>query len=44
MVVSGLIAVLCVCHEMHAFTRPGANVYIGEVDVHRILAILSDIL
>ena len=30
-VVSGLIAVLPVCHEMHAFTRPGANEYIGEV-------------
>ena len=29
--VSGLIAVLSVCHEMHAFTRPGANEYIGEV-------------
>ena len=31
MVVSGLIAVLSVFHEMHAFTRPGAKEYIGEV-------------
>ncbi len=31
MVVSGLIAVLSVWQEMHAFIRPGANEYIGEV-------------
>ena len=30
-VVPGLIAVLSVCHKMHAFTRPGANEYISEV-------------
>ncbi len=45
-VVSGLTAVLFICHKMHAFTRLGAHEYIGEVAkwVHRIFAILSDIL
>ncbi len=43
--VSGLIEVLSVCHEMRAFARLGANDLIRLAKwVHHIFAMLSDIL
>ena len=41
-VVSGLIAVLFVCHEMHAFARPGANEKLAKW-MHRIFCHIKGI-